>query len=59
MFVGHTITEYITLKNKIWFLDLMLKQAFDENKYNYIVIDNGNIIVKELNNYSNSFLSLD
>lgn len=59
MFVGHIITEYVTVKNKVWFLDQMLKEAFDEKKYNFLLIENGSISVRELDNYSNFFHTLD
>jgi len=46
MFVGHKITEYIHVKNNVWFLDQTLKEAFDKSIYTYITIQNDGIIVK-------------
>jgi hypothetical protein len=46
MFVGHTETTNIYVKDRIWHLDLILKSAFDKNEYNYIQIIDDNIIVK-------------
>lgn len=48
MFVGHSETENIYLKNKVWYLDQMLKIAFDNKKYNYLEIVNNSIYVKSL-----------
>lgn len=48
IFVGHTEVNSLTIKNNVWFLDLFLKDAFDNIDYNYIVIDNNNIIIKHL-----------
>jgi hypothetical protein len=56
MFVGHTVYDSIRLKDKIWYLDLYLKDAFDNSRYNYIVIENGNIIVKTLEDTTFSLL---
>ena len=57
MFVGHTITDYVSLKNKIWYLDLMLKDAFENMTYNYLIIDNnGFIYVKHCDQYIQSML---
>lgn len=49
MFVGHTITDYVHLKDKIWYLDLLLKDAFEQMKYSYIIIKDGDIVMKQLN----------
>jgi len=48
MFVGHSETENIYLKNKVWYLDQMLKNAFDNRNYNYLEIVNNSISVKSL-----------
>jgi hypothetical protein len=48
MFVGHSETESIHLKNKVWYLDQMLKTAFDNKNYNYLEIVNSSIYVKSL-----------
>ena len=48
MFVGHSETENIYLKNKVWYLDQMLKIAFDNRNYNYLEIVNNSISVKSL-----------
>lgn len=60
MIVGHLITKHIHLKNRIWYLDQLLKRAFDDNIYNYIQITNGDIRIKTLKNYmvQNIFLSI-
>lgn len=60
MFVGHTITDYIHLKDKIWYLDLLLKDAFEKLAYAYIVIKDGDIIVKQLSQATHtSFFEID
>ncbi len=52
MFVGHTTYKYVHLQHKIWYLDLYLKDAFDNKAYQYLVIDNeANITVKQLSSY--------
>lgn len=51
MFVGHTAFQYIHLKDKVWYLDLYLKDAFDNMIYSYLVIDGGNIMIKHLSDY--------
>lgn len=48
MFVGHKITDYVRVKNNVWFLDQTLKEAFDRHIYTYVIIQNGEIIVKSL-----------
>lgn len=60
MIVGHLVTKHIHLKNRIWYLDQLLKRAFDDNIYNYIQIIDGDIRVKSLKNYmvENIFLSI-
>jgi len=51
MIVGHLVTKYIHLKNRIWYLDQLLKKAFDEYIYSYIVIEDGDIQIKSLKTY--------
>lgn len=51
MMVGHMLTKYIHLKNRIWFLDQLLKEAFDNGIYSYITITNDNIVVNTLGKY--------
>ena len=51
MFVGHSETENIFLKDKVWHLDQMLRYAFDDKIYNYIEIQDGNITVRSLSKY--------
>jgi hypothetical protein len=60
MIVGHLVTKHIHLKNRIWYLDQLLKRAFDDNIYNYIHIIDSDIRVKSLKNYmiGNIFLSI-
>jgi len=48
MFVGHSETENIHLKNKVWYLDQMLKTSFDNNNYNYLEIIDDNIYIRSL-----------
>jgi hypothetical protein len=48
MFVGHTISPHIHLKDKIWYMDLLLQDAFDKKSYNYVIIKDGDIIVKHV-----------
>jgi hypothetical protein len=48
MFVGHSETENIFLKNKVWHLDQVLRPAFDERIYTYIDIIDGNITINSL-----------
>lgn len=48
MFVGHSETQNIYLKNKVWHLDQVLRTAFDDRLYTYLDIINGNITVKTL-----------
>jgi len=55
MFVGHSETDFVYLKYKIWCLDLQLKSAFDSMVYNYIIIENDNIIIKSLESYPTFF----
>jgi hypothetical protein len=59
MFVGHTTVQSITLKNKVWFLDIYLKDAFDKQIYSYIVIKDDAIEVKQLDVYADPFTLLD
>ena len=60
MIVGHLVTKHIHLKNRIWYLDQLLKRAFDDNIYNYIQIIDGDIRIKSLKSYmvENIFLSI-
>jgi hypothetical protein len=48
LYVGHTVADHIHLKDKIWYLDLLLKDAFEKEAYAYIIIKEGDIIVKQL-----------
>lgn len=48
MFVGHSETENIHLKNNVWYLDQMLKTSFDMKNYNYLEIIDDNIFIKSL-----------
>lgn len=48
MFVGHNETKNIHLKNKVWYLDQMLKTAFDNSNYNYLEIIDDTIFVRSL-----------
>lgn len=61
MFVGHSTSDTVTLKNKVWYLDLYLKDAFDNHGYSYIVIVNDTIRVKPLETYPEQYnvLSID
>lgn len=58
LFVGHTLTDHIHLKDKIWYLDMLLKKTFQKHSYNYIVIKENDIIIKSLN-YLDTFIILD
>lgn len=51
MFVGHSETKNIFVKNKVWYLDQILRMAFDDNIYNYITIEDNNITVTPLLDY--------
>ena len=51
MIVGHLVTKYIHLRNRIWYLDQLLKRAFDEYIYSYIKIHNGDFQIKSLKKY--------
>ena len=53
IFVGHTETAHIHVKNKIWYLDMVLKTAFDNYSYSYVVIQDNDISIKSLSNSSN------
>jgi hypothetical protein len=48
MFVGHNETKNIHLKSKVWYLDQMLKTAFDNNNYNYLEIIDDTIFIRSL-----------
>ncbi len=48
MFVGHTISEHIHLKDKVWYMDLLLQNAFNSKSYNYVIIKDGDIIIKHV-----------
>lgn len=52
MFVGHTIYNSIHVKDNIWYLDLLLKDAFDKGIYNYIIIEDNDIYIKQQLNYT-------
>lgn len=58
MFVGHSTVQSVALKNKVWFLDMYLKDAFDNQVYSYLVISNDTIHVKSLQKYTDEFLSM-
>ena len=49
MFVGHTVTKYIHTANRIWYLDQLLRQAFDNDVYMYLIIIENDIIIKHFN----------
>lgn len=51
MIVGHLITKHIHMKNRIWYLDQLLKRAFDDNIYNYLTISEDDFQVKTLKKY--------
>lgn len=55
MMVGHLITKYIHMENRIWYLDQLLKKAFDDGVYSYITITNGNIVLNTISNYFNIY----
>lgn len=48
MFVGHQELQHLSLRNGIWYLDQILRQAFDTNVYNYLDIHDDNITIKSL-----------
>jgi hypothetical protein len=48
MFVGHSETENIYLKNKVWHLDQVLRSAFDDRIYTYMTIVDGNMTINSL-----------
>jgi hypothetical protein len=52
MFVGHTAFDYIHVKDRIWYLDLYLKDAFDDKIYSYICIEDDYIMIKQLETYT-------
>jgi hypothetical protein len=52
MFVGHTAFDYIHVKDRIWYLDLYLKDAFDSKMYSYICIEDHYIMIKQLETYN-------
>jgi hypothetical protein len=52
IFVGHTAVASIQLINKVWYLDMYLKDAFDNMMYSYIVIEDGRIEIKSLEYYA-------
>jgi hypothetical protein len=39
MFVGHTTTKHIFVRNNVWYLDQLLREAFDDKIYTYIEIE--------------------
>ena len=51
MFVGHSETKNIFVENKVWYLDQILRIAFDDNMYNYIDIRGNNITITPLIDY--------
>lgn len=51
MIVGHLVTKYIHLKNRIWYLDQLLKRAFDSYIYSYITIKENDFKIKSLKKY--------
>lgn len=51
MIVGHLVTKYIHLKNRIWYLDQLLKRAFDSYIYSYITITDNDFQVRSLKKY--------
>lgn len=50
MFIGHIKVSNIILINQIWFLNLYLKNAFDDKVYNNILIKNNNIFIIPMKN---------
>jgi hypothetical protein len=52
MFVGHSETTNIFLKDRVWYLDQMLRTAFDDKIYNYIDIHHDNITIRSLSSYN-------
>lgn len=53
MFVGHSETKNIFVRNKIWHLDQILRLAFDDRAYNYIDIQDDNITIIPILEYTN------
>ena len=51
MVVGHLISKYVHMKNRIWYLDQLLKNAFDDNVYSYLTIDDDDFNIKPLQKY--------
>lgn len=51
MFVGHLVSKYVHMKHRIWYLDQFLENAFDDNIYTYITIQDNDIVVKSLKNW--------
>lgn len=49
MFVGHLVSKYVHMKHRIWYLDQFLENAFDDNIYTYVTIqDDTDIVIKSL-----------
>jgi hypothetical protein len=46
MFVGHTTTKHIFVRNNVWYLDQLLREAFDDKIYTYIEIEDEKIKIK-------------
>lgn len=53
MFVGHMTTKHIHTKNRIWYLDQLLSDAFKDKSYTYITIYDDDIKIKTLNYHNN------
>lgn len=51
MMVGHLVTKYIHLKNRIWYLDQLIKDAFENGIYSYVTIVNDNIVINTISSY--------
>lgn len=48
IFVGHTAVDNIQVIHKVWYLDMFLKDAFDNKVYSYVTIQDDNIIINQL-----------
>lgn len=58
MFVGHTTNDYLTVKHRIWYLDMYLKETFEKMIYSYLIIEDDNIIIKQLDTYTQGLISV-